>query len=389
MYQFGSHILQVAFIVSIFTTVIGVFGFRKRRTEFLISSRRGVYLNFGLLSIATAILVVALLRHDFRVEYVASYTNSTLSPFYTLTALWAGQKGSMLFWSWILAGFSALTVYQNRQRHHQLMPYVITTLMALQGFFLFLMLFAENPFQTLRFTPADGNGLNPLLQNPGMVLHPPTLYLGYIGFSIPFAFAIAALLTRRLDSRWITTTRKWTIIAWFFLTLGNLFGMKWAYVELGWGGFWAWDPVENASFLPWLTGTAFLHSVMIQERRGMLKVWNVSLIVITFLLTILGTFITRSGLISSVHSFGQSAVGPLFFWAILLSGGFAAYLILTRLPELQSEHQLDSLLSRESSFLLNNLLLLGGSVCRSLGYTVSNDLRSGHQKPDHSGGSLL
>ncbi|MEJ2050998.1 MAG: heme lyase CcmF/NrfE family subunit, partial [Calditrichota bacterium] len=361
MYRFGYHLLQLTLTVSIFTVIVSVFGFRKSREDFLASSRRGVILTFGLLSFTAAILVYALLSHDFRVEYVASYTSSTLSPFYSLSAFWAGQKGSLLFWAWILSGFSALVLYQNREKNQYLMPYVIATLMTIEAFFLLLMLFAENPFETLAFTPADGNGLNPLLQNPGMVMHPPTLYLGYIGFSIPFAFAVAALLTRRLDSQWITTTRKWTIVAWFFLTLGNLFGMKWAYVELGWGGFWAWDPVENASFLPWLTGTAFLHSVMIQERRGMLKVWNVSLVVITFLLTILGTFLTRSGIISSVHSFGKSAVGPFFLWGILAATGFALWLILTRLPDLKSEHQLDSLLSRESSFLLNNLLLLGAA----------------------------
>jgi len=361
MYRFAYHILQLAFIITAFTALVSAFGFRKSRGDFLSSSRRGVVLTFGLLSFASAILVYALLAHDFRLEYVAGYTSTTLPPFYSLSAFWAGQKGSLLFWAWILSGFTALVIYQNREKNQHLMPYVVTTLMTIEGFFLLLMLVAENPFETLAFTPADGSGLNPLLQNPGMVMHPPSLYLGYIGFSIPFAFAVAALLTRRLDSQWITTTRKWTIIAWFFLTLGNLFGMKWAYVELGWGGFWAWDPVENASFLPWLTGTAFLHSVMIQERRGMLKVWNVSLVVITFLLTILGTFLTRSGIISSVHSFGKSAVGPFFLWGILGTAGFAFWLILTRLPDLRSEHQLDSLLSRESSFLLNNLLLLGAA----------------------------
>ena len=359
MYQLGTHLLELTFLISVFAMGASLWGYYSRKYEFVASSRRAVTLGFLLVSLASGILIWALMTHDFRGEYVASYTNKTLSPFYSLTAFWAGQKGSMLFWTWILSGFSALVVYQNRKKNVRLMPYVVATLMVVQTFFLAMMLFGANPFETLAFTPQDGNGLNPLLQNPGMVMHPPTLYLGYIGFTIPFAFAIAALITRKLDSQWITTTRKWTVVAWFFLTLGNLFGMKWAYVELGWGGFWAWDPVENASFLPWLTGTAFLHSVMIQERRGMLKVWNMALIAVTFLLTILGTFITRSGLISSVHSFGVSKVGPFFLWFLLIAAGISVYLIVTRLPELKSEHELDSLLSRESSFLLNNMLLLG------------------------------
>ena len=361
MYQLGTHLLELTLLVSLFALGASLWGYHAQKLEFVQSSRRAVLLAFVLVSVASGILLWALVTHDFRVEYVASYTNATLSTFYSITAFWAGQKGSMLFWAWILAGFSALTVYQNRKRNTQLMPYVVATLMSVQGFFLAMMLFGANPFETLAFTPQDGQGLNPLLQNSGMAMHPPTLYLGYIAFTVPFAFAIAALVTRKLDSQWITTTRKWTIAAWFFLTLGNLFGMKWAYVELGWGGFWAWDPVENASFLPWLTGTAFLHSVMIQERRGMLKVWNMSLIVITFLLTILGTFITRSGLITSVHSFGVSKVGPFFLWFLLIAAGVSVYLIVTRLPDLKSEHELDSLLSRESSFLLNNMLLLGAA----------------------------
>ncbi|MFQ6032889.1 MAG: heme lyase CcmF/NrfE family subunit, partial [Candidatus Zixiibacteriota bacterium] len=226
-------------------------------------------------------------------------------------------------------------------------------------FFILLLVFSTSPFERLSFRPQDGQGLNPMLQNPGMVIHPPTLYLGYVGFTIPFAFALAALITGRLGSQWITSTRRWTLFSWFFLTLGNLFGAQWAYVELGWGGYWAWDPVENASFMPWLVGTAYLHSVMIQERRGMLKIWNMILIFITFALTIFGTFITRSGIISSVHSFGLSNLGPLFliFLGITLLVSF--WLLLKRWNNLKSENQLDSLLSRESSFLFNNLILLG------------------------------
>jgi len=361
MYQFGYNILQLVMVITAFALFGNIWGFQKRRSDFLVSGRRAVQLSFWLLTGTVALMLYALLTHDFHVEYVASYSNRSLNTFYTITALWAGQKGSLLFWTWILSGFSALVIRQNRNKNQQLVPYALATLMGIQLFFAVLMVFATNPFETLAFMPQDGQGLNPLLQNSGMVMHPPTLYLGYIAFSVPFAFAIAALLTRKLDSQWITTTRKWTIAAWFFLALGNLFGMKWAYVELGWGGFWAWDPVENASFLPWLTGTAFLHSVMIQERRGMLKIWNMSLITITFLLTILGTFITRSGLISSVHSFGNTGVGIYFLIFLITSTAFTAWLIITRIPDLKSDHELNSLLSRESSFLLNNLLLLGAA----------------------------
>jgi len=361
MYQFGYNILLLVMAITAFALFGSVWGYKKQRSDFLNSGKRAVDLSFWLLTGAVGIMLYAFLTHDFRVEYVASYSNRTLGTFFTITALWAGQKGSLLFWAWILAGFSVLVVHQNKEKNQRLLPYALATLMGVQLFFVVLMVFATNPFETLAFTPQDGNGLNPLLQNAGMVMHPPTLYLGYIGFTVPFAFAIAALLTKKLDSQWITTTRKWTIAAWFFLTLGNLFGMKWAYVELGWGGFWAWDPVENASFLPWLTGTAFLHSVMIQERRGMLKVWNMSLIAITFLLTILGTFITRSGIITSVHSFGESSLGMYFLLFLTTSTAFTAWLIIARIPDLKSDHELNSLLSRESSFLLNNLLLLGAA----------------------------
>jgi cytochrome c-type biogenesis protein CcmF len=244
-----------------------------------------------------------------------------------LTAFYAGQEGSLLFWSWILSIFTAVVIFQNKNKNRELMPHVLLVLTTVILFFTFLMIVATNPFKTFNFAPSDGQGLNPLLQNPGMIFHPPALLIGYVGFTVPFAFALAALITGKLGSTWIKTTRKWTLTSWAFLTAGNLLGMEWAYVELGWGGYWAWDPVENASFMPWILATAYLHSVMIQEKRDMLKVWNMVLIIFTFLMTIFGTFITRSGLIASVHSFGES--------------------------------QLDSLLSRESSFLINNLLFVG------------------------------
>jgi len=286
-------------------------GISKNR-RLLKSAERIVLSLFLLGSLISAFLVYAFISHDFSIRYVAAYSNRTLSLFYTISAFWAGQSGSLLFWTWLLLLFSTIVVLQNRNKNRDLIPYVIGVLIMIAFFFFGLLVFTSNPFELLPAPVADGNGLNPMLQNPGMVMHPPTLFLGYVGFTVPFAFAIAALIKKRIDPQWIITTRRWTIFSWLFLTLGNLLGAKWAYVELGWGGYWAWDPVENAALMPWLTATAFLHSVMIQERKGMLKVWNIVLILLTFVLTIFGTFITRSGIISSVHSFGVSNLGPCF-----------------------------------------------------------------------------
>jgi len=355
----GYSALLIAFVAAAYSAWAAVMGARSKRTEFLESAERGAYTIFVLLTLAMAAMTYAFITRDFSVKYVANYSNRTLPTFYTIAAVWAGQDGSLLLWAWLLSLFTAIVVRQNRKKNREFLPYVLATALATAFFFLILLVFATNPFERLPIPPPDGQGLNPLLQNPGMVIHPPTLYLGYVGFTIPFAFAMAALITRRLGSEWIKTTRRWTLFSWFFLTLGNLFGAQWAYVELGWGGYWAWDPVENASLMPWLTGTAFLHSVMIQEKKGMLKVWNVALIVITFALTIFGTFITRSGIISSVHSFGVSNLGPLF---LVFLGGVVVvslWLLTTRWKDLKSENELDSLISRESSFLLNNLLLVG------------------------------
>ena len=359
MYQLADSLLLLAFVLAGYAAWAAFFGGRWHREELIKSAERTVVALFLQTSLLIGILLYAFLISDFSVEYVASYSNRTLPTFYKVSAIWAGQAGSLLFWAWLLVLFSAIVVWQNQKKNRELMPYVTGVLMITAFFFYGLMVYATSPFKQLPVPPPDGNGLNPMLQNPGMVMHPPTLYLGYVGFTVPFAFAIAALITRRLDSQWIKTTRRWTLVSWMFLTLGNLFGAKWAYVELGWGGYWAWDPVENASFMPWLTGTAFLHSVMIQERRGMLKIWNLVLIFLTFALTIFGTFITRSGIISSVHSFGVSNLGPLFlaFLAFTLFGSF--YLLWLRRPQLQSEHRLDAVLSRESSFLFNNLILVG------------------------------
>ncbi len=309
--------------------------------------------------VATAVLLHALLTHDFSLEYVASYSSSTLPTNYVVAALWGGQKGSLLWWAFLLTGFTALVEVQNRERNRELMPWVTATLMTVASFFLGLVVFITDPFERLPVPAVEGADLNPLLQNYWMMIHPPSLYTGYVSASVPFAFAIAALASGRLGDQWIRTTRRWALFSWFFLTLGNLFGAMWAYEVLGWGGYWAWDPVENAAFMPWLVSTAYLHSVMIQEKKDMLRVWNMVLVLLTFTLTIFGTFLTRSGVISSVHSFTQSGLGPFFIgflvFAILVAGGLVAY----RLPELRTAGTIESFFSREAAFLFNNLILVG------------------------------
>src|SRR3989475_2822395 len=312
------------------------------------------------LFVAVAALEWALFQHDFNVEYVAAYTSRNLPIFYTWSALYAGQKGSLLFWASVLSLFGSLAMLLTARRHRALLPYVAGVVCTVATFFISVMLFAQaNPFHRLAYTPLDGSGLNPQLQNPGMVFHPPMLYLGYISITIPFAFALAALLSQRLDVDWLGAIRKWTLLSWLFLSVGICLGMWWAYVELGWGGYWAWDPVENASLLPWLTMTAFLHSVMIQEKRGMLKKWNLGLIIGSWLLSILGTFITRSGVISSVHSFTQSGVGYFFLAFLVIAGVTSFTLYAKRLPLLEADTRLESMVSREASFLFNNLLFIG------------------------------
>ncbi len=361
MIELGQIGLMLSFVLSFYALFVSLIGIKNRSGQFLVSSHRAFNSSFLLLSISIFVLGQALVTKNYELRYVADHVSNNLPAFYAFSALWAGQAGSLLFWAWLLALFTIIVIRQNRNKNLVLMPYVNATLAGILIFFLFLLVFFTNPFEKLGFAIANGQGLNPLLQNPGMIFHPPTLYLGYVGFSIPFAFAIAALITRKVDSDWITSTRRWTLFSWLLLTIGIILGAKWAYVELGWGGYWGWDPVENASFMPWLTGTAFLHSVMIQERKSMLKIWNVSLIIITFLLTILGTFITRSGIISSVHSFGESNLGYIFMLFLSTSILFSLYLILTRQEELRSRNKLDSFLSRESTFLFNNLILIGAA----------------------------
>ncbi len=355
----GQFSLWVAFLVGLWCVAIAFAGRWRDRPELAASVTRAVYVVFGALVVASISLWKGLVTHDFNIEYVAAYTSRNLPPYYIFSAFWAGQKGSLLFWGVVLSLFASLAQLLTPRRYAQLMPYVAGVTSAVVVFFVSVMLFGSNPFERLPFTPADGRGLNPQLQNVGMVIHPPMLYLGYISITIPFAFAIAALLSRRLDTGWIQAIRKWTLVSWLFLSIGITLGMWWAYVELGWGGYWAWDPVENASFLPWLTMTAFLHSVMIQEKRGMLKRWNLGLIVGTFLLSIFGTFITRSGVIASVHSFTQSNVGYFFLAFLTLAAVLSLTLLYTRWPELEAEVQLESMVSREAAFLFNNLLLVG------------------------------
>ncbi len=359
MSEIGFYSLLIALFISAYATLTSLFGSRGGREEVIASSENAAVTVFGFLTLAAVALIYGLVTRDFQIEYVWRYTSRSLPMTYTVAAFYAGQEGSLLFWGWVLSMFTAIVVLQNRQKNRELLPYVLAVLMTATFFFIFLMVFVTNPFKTLNHTPIDGQGLNPMLQNPGMLFHPPTLFLGYVGFTVPFAFSIAALITGKLGDVWIRTTRRWTILSWFFLTVGNLWGMEWAYVELGWGGYWAWDPVENASFMPWLTGTAYLHSVMIQEKRGMLKVWNMILILFTFLLTLFGTFITRSGIIASVHSFGQSSLGTIFLLFLGVALVISLVLLMYRLPDLRSRNQLDSLLSRESSFLYNNLLFVG------------------------------
>jgi cytochrome c-type biogenesis protein CcmF len=354
----GHWALFLGLLTAAWSFLAALLGARIRGKGLQRSAERAVYATFGLLGLATVCLVAAFLADDFRVDYVYHYSSTSQPLPYKIGALWGGQAGSLLLWVLMLAAMGAVMVGTNRAKNRGLMPWATAVVGLTTTFFLVLLNFIEPPFLTGPSRP-DGVGLNPQLKNYWMMIHPPCLYLGYVGFTIPFAFGIAALVTRRTGDIWFRTTRRWTVFSWFFLGIGILLGGYWAYIELGWGGYWAWDPVENASLMPWLTGTAFLHSVMIQERKGMLKVWNVLLVILTFSLSIFGTFLTRSGILSSVHSFATSDIGPAFFvfLTLVLFGSLA--LLVSRLDSLRSEHRLESLVSRESSFLFNNLALVG------------------------------
>ena len=367
--DFGQFCMLFAFCLSCYAIVSSFLGGRLGNRRLVETAERAVMAVCGLVTLTVFSLWYQLLNDNFNLQFVAANSNRAMPWFYKFGALWGGQEGSLVFWCWILSLFSVTAVVLNLKKNRNLMPYVVGVISMVTTFFLLVNNFVANPFDMIGvirpgspvatpFTPMDGNGLSALLQYWAMVIHPPILYTGYVGFTIPFAFAVAALITRDLDEEWIRTTRRWMMVPWLFQGVGILLGAKWAYVVLGWGGYWGWDPVENASLMPWLAATAFLHSVIMQERKGMMKVWNMVLILSTFLLCIFGTFLTRSGIVSSVHSFAQSPIGPFFSSFLFLMISLSAYLLLTRLDALKSENRLDSVVSRESSFLFNNLILL-------------------------------
>jgi cytochrome c-type biogenesis protein CcmF len=368
MANFGNFCLIFSFCLSFYALIAALVGVSQRQPRIVRSAEHAAYAATGTITLAFFSLVYLLITNDFSVTHVASTSNRALPILYKVAAIWGGHDGSMLLWVFVASIFSGIAIYQNRSRYRNMMPYVLAVLMVNLSCFILLNLFFSNPFQRLAqvfadgsarpFLPADGQGLNPILQHWAMVIHPPVQYLGFIGFVVPFAFAIAALCSKQLGDTWIRTTRRWTLLTWAFLGAGLILGGKWAYVVLGWGGYWSWDPVENSSLMPWLVSTAFLHSVIVQERKGMLKVWNIILVVFAYILSVFGTFLTRSGIVSSVHAFADSNLGKFFL--IYMAGVLAAsfYLIIERRDYLKSERRLDSILSRESAFLFNNLILV-------------------------------
>jgi len=360
MASLGYFLILAAFIVASAAFAAGVAGGRRGRSSLVHGAVGLSHVLTGLMLVASAIIVHAFVTGDYSIKYVQRYSDSAQPLFYKLTSYWGGLDGSLMFWVTLLAIFTSAAIHVNRERHRMLVPWVVAVIAVVQMFFLFLMVVHNNPFEThLLAAPADGKGLNPLLQNFYMVIHPPLLYLGFVGMTIPFAFALAAMITGQLDDSWLRAVRRWTMTSWLFLTVGLALGGLWAYEELGWGGYWGWDPVENAGLLPWFTATAFLHSVMVQERRGMLKVWNVSLVIMTFFLTIFGTFMTRSGIVQSVHAFGEDReLAWMFtiFMILILTVSFG--LVIWRMPMLRARNELDSWASREAAFLANNWILL-------------------------------
>ena len=363
MENIGALSILLAFCFAVYAVVASVTGRLKKNSFLIVSGQRAVYSVWLLLTVAAGLLIYSLLTGDFRLAYVAAHTDSSMKTIYKFTAWWGGQEGSLLLWSWLLATYSAVVVFMNRRKFRDMMPWVTSVLMVTETFFLSLIAFVLSPFGILEagrgnIVEGVGQGLNPLLQYWTMVIHPPMLYLGYVGFTVPFAFAMGSLITKQPGDAWIHTTRRWTIVTWLFQSAGILLGQGWAYAVLGWGGYWAWDPVENASLLPWITATAFLHSVMMQEKKGMMKVWNMVLISGTFFLCIFGTFLTRSGVVSSVHAFAQSPIGKYFVMFLAVGIAATVILILERLKYLKSEARLESVVSRESSFMFNNLILV-------------------------------
>ncbi len=367
MNTLGSISLIVAFVVTSYSAIAGFIGGRRNIPELVDSARNGVIVYAVLTTIAFLTIIYAFVTRDFSLQLVANHSSRDLSLLLTLTAVWSGQAGSLLFWTWILSLYGLTAILRNWTSNRELMPYAVGVLMALQIFFAFMLNFVTSPFRTMQVIPLDGAGLNPLLTHPLMSAHPPMLYLGYIGFTIPYIFAMAALLSGRITDSWIRATRRWTLVAWMFLGLGLLIGGRWAYDVLGWGGYWGWDPVENSALMPWLVGTAFLHSVMVQERKGTLKVWNLGLIILAFTLTVFGTFLTRAGIIQSVHAFATSEVGAWFLGFITLVALVSMALLFYRLPLLRTNSEFDSLLSREVLFLLNNVLFIAAAMAILIG----------------------
>jgi cytochrome c-type biogenesis protein CcmF len=358
MPEIGSFTLLLALALAAYTLVAGGLAIYRKDDRLAETARRSGIACWAAVTVASVALVLAAFGNDFSVAYIMHHSNRDLPIAYKFAALWSGQEGSLLLWAWLLSTYG-LVMRLRYKVDPQLTAYASAIIAAVQVFFLLLVNFAAHPFGLVKGTiPADGNGLNPLLQYPEMVIHPPMLYLGYVGVTAPFAFALGALMMKYPGEKWIHITRRWTMVAWLFLTMGIFLGAHWAYEVLGWGGYWGWDPVENASLLPWLTMTAFLHSVMMQEKRGMMKMWNMWLIFTTFLLAIFGTFLTRSGVVSSVHAFAQSSIGTWFVWFIAICFATCVYVFVRNRETLRSEHRLDSLVSRESSFLFNNVVLL-------------------------------
>ena len=352
----GYYTILVATVLSVYTIICSLAGIHRDSQNLIQSSLYSQVFVFIAVAGAYLALSYGFLSDDFSVRFIAENSSTDLPSFYKLTAVWGGMRGSLLLWELILSLFTVIVIIRYRASSRDILPYTVIVLSTISLFLLFLLVGWSNPFERLYPIPLEGNGLNPLLQNPGMVYHPPSLYIGYVGFSVPFAFAIGSLLRGKVDNEWVLTTRRWTLVSWFFLTLGMVLGAQWAYVELGWGGYWSWDPVENASLMPWLTGTAFLHSVIVQEKRNALKNWNMLLIIATFILSILGTFITRSGILGSVHSFSKSNIGPAFLAFITVTLFVSYGLLLTRQSVLSVKPQRNGFFCKENSFLVNNIV---------------------------------
>ena len=368
MADLGRAALFVSLGLAVYATVAGAWAARTHRRRLADSAGNALLAALGSTAVAAAVLLSALVRHDFSFSYVAQHTSTELPTGYSISAFWGGQEGSLLLWLLVLGGYSAAAVFLNRRRAPDLIAWTVPVLGAVSTFFAFMLVAVSSPFGT-QTAPLQGAGLNPSLQNPYMLAHPPLLYLGYVGLTVPFAFGMGALLAGRTDERWIVATRRWTLVAWTALGVGQLLGSHWAYVEVGWGGYYAWDPVENAALMPWLAATAFLHSVMIQEKRGMLKVWNMLLVILAFGLSLFGTFLTRSGVVNSIHSFTESPLGPWFLGFICFVTAFSLALVFWRLPLLRSKTRLESLVSREAAFLYNNLLLV--ALCLTILWGVA------------------